>query len=210
MPQYQSLRKYFEYFQIDIADGVFVPNTTITLHDIKGLINSDPSLFQGVTFDFHLMVKDYKKYIDEVLSIKDLIHIKNIFVHFGALHNDPLLSLPDNISLGLVLNPEDSVEVVTKIYQLNDFSAIQIMTVTPGFQGNSFKPEQLRKIKELRERGYTGTVFIDGSVNERTIPEILAQEYLPDYAGVGSYLTKAPATEIPQRVEILNHLLQTK
>lgn len=205
--QYKKLMEYYDYFQIDIADGNFVPNTTISISDLTSIISKNPSVFKGSSFDFHLMVSDYSKHIEQLDTLGDFITIKNIFIHFSALQgNQP----PSQKNIGIVLNPEDMVTRVSEILTLTAIPAIQIMTIIPGFQGNAFKPDQLTKIKELRELGYKGQIFIDGGVNAETLPVIMAQEYPPDFAGIGSYLAKAPVTELAQRVEIIRKILESK
>ena len=103
--------------------------------------------------------------------------------------------------LGIVLDPEDKVSTT-----IHSFPAVQIMTVVPGKQGQSFLPNNLDKITQLRKNGYTGQILIDGSVNAETLKLILQQKYRPDVLNVGSYLVKANNPH--EHFQILEKMIQ--
>ena len=69
------------------------------------------------------------------------------------------------------------------------------MSVNPGKQGSPFIPETLKKIEQLRLLGYRSKIFLDGGVNDQTLPLILNQKYLPDVLCPGSFLTRAKDLE---------------
>ena len=69
------------------------------------------------------------------------------------------------------------------------------MSVTPGVQGNPFLPKTLNKIEQLRDLGYRKKIFLDGAVNDKTIPIINKLKYKPDVICPGSFLTKAKDLE---------------
>jgi len=193
--QINRLSKYFPRFQIDIADGIFVPNKTVQIEELfnmKTVFNKDSLLF-----DFHLMVKDYEAEIKKIEKLKEIIKINYIFIHFSAIKNPRSfarlqLAQDDNGggTIGLTLNPKDKVDDLTSHYNLKQIPLIQIMSVTPGVQGNPFLPDTLKKIEQLRILGYRKEIFLDGAVNEKTIPIILSKKYQPDFICPGSYLTK--------------------
>ncbi len=194
---YQQIKKlspYFKRFQVDIADGIFVPNRTVQIEDISAAMKQwDNKILSGLTFDFHLMVKDYESEIKKLTKLRKSMIIKNVFIHFSLLPNYQLLATTyPQFSFGLVLNPEDSVENLTKRYTLNALPYIQIMSVTPGFQGSPFIPETLLKFKKLREKKYQGDLFLDGAINKDTLPTIKSLQFQPDYLCIGSFLTKSP------------------
>jgi len=197
--QINRLSPYFRRFQIDIADGIFVPNKTVQIEEIKD------SLYKDCLFDFHLMVKDYETEIRKLEKLKKLINIKYIFIHFSAVSNFGLrFSNFSSIPIGLTLNPQDQINDLTSCYTLNTIPCIQIMSVTPGAQGNPFLPETLNKIEQLRDISYRKDIFLDGAVNEKTIPVILSKKYKPDFICPGSYLTKTK--NLKKRVEYLKKL----
>ncbi len=201
--QLTRLSPYFNYFQIDIADGLLVPNKTISINDvlesIKQLSNETMRRF---TFDFHLMVKDYQKEIGKLKQLTALVKIDNILIHVSAL-GDSQLSTATNFGfpIGLVLDPPDQVGSLAQKHDLNQIPVIQVMTVNPGFQGSPFIPDLLNKIEQLRTANYRNKIFLDGGINEKTIPLILQQKYLPDALGIGSYLTKS--NQVEEKIKFL-------
>jgi len=198
------LSPFYNYFQIDIGDGIFVSNRTVQIDDIiknYDQFNNHPSL----TFDFHLMVSDFKKDIVKLNQLKKLIKIKNIFIHFSAISDFGLrISDLSPIPIGLTLNPEDQVNDLTSCYSLKQVPSIQIMSVVPGVQGNPFLPYTLNKIEQLRQLGYRNKIYLDGAVNDKTLPYINKQKFKPDVICPGSFLTKAK--DLKKNVNYLNKL----
>jgi len=194
LTQLNRLSPYFNAFQIDIADGIFVPNKTVQINDLYKVLSIKYQEIKSLKFDFHLMVKDYEQEIKKLsnLVIKEEINIKNVFVHYSLLPNYQLLiSNYSNFSFGLVLNPEDSIELLTSNFKLTTIPSIQIMSINPGFQGSEFIPETLKKIEQLRLQDYRNKIYLDGAINQSTLPLITSLEYPPDYICPGSFLTKA-------------------
>ena len=212
--QLNKLSPYFNYFQIDVADGIFVSNKTIQIEEIIQAIKPSNYLaMKPLIFDFHLMVKDYDKEIEKLRNWKiKQIKINNIFIHYSLL---PVFKILINklfldrfsLSIGLVLNPQDQVSDLVNNYDLNKISSIQIMSVIPGKQGSAFIPETLKKIEQLKIAGYRSKIFLDGGVNHQTLPLILNQKYKPDVIGVGSYFTQAKE-KLSERVVNLKSLIK--
>jgi len=199
------LSPFYKYFQIDIADGIYVPNKTVQIDDlIYYLSNQVTKLPTNFIFDFHLMVKDYKTDIKKLKKLKNFITIKNIFIHYSVFPNPyPLIPNP-SFNIGMTLNPKDSVADLTTHYPLPTTPFIQIMSVVPGVQGNPFLPETLKKIEQLRLLGYKSKIFLDGAVNDKTLPLINNLKYKPDVICPGSFLAKAK--DLKKNVEYLNML----
>lgn len=209
--QIKRFLPYFNTFQIDIADGILVSNRTVQIEEIfRYLTENRLPNTDKLSFDFHLMVKDYEEEIKKLKKLENLIKIQNVFIHFAVFPDyRKLITDYPLFSYGLVLNPEDSVENLTKRYTLNPIPSIQIMTINPGYQGSSFLPETLKKIEQLRNLGYRSEILIDGSVNKKTLPFILSQKYKPNVLVIGSYLIRAK--NIKQRIEYLKKITaQTK
>ncbi|MCX7997221.1 MAG: hypothetical protein N2691_05740 [Patescibacteria group bacterium] len=200
--QISRLLPYFRHFQIDIADGIFVENTTVSLFDVLASFESEP-LPPGVKIDFHLMVIDYEKHISAISQSPVSRYTDIVLVHFGVrpeLHK--LLQVYNNISTGIVLNPEDQVQDCAMSYPLDSLVGIQIMSVSPGCQGNPFLPYTLDKIDHLRTHNYRNKIYLDGGINRDTLPAICSKFYKPDVITPGSYLSKAH--DISARVQELN------
>ena len=185
------LSPFYNYFQVDIGDGIYVNNRTVQIDEISknfGKFNN----YRSLNFDFHLMVSDFEADITKLNELSKSINIKNIFVHYSAIKNFELkISNLSPIPIGLTLNPQDQVDDLAKHYNLEDIPTIQIMSVTPGVQGNPFIPETLKKIEQLRVLGYKSNIFLDGAVNDKTLPFIAEQKFKPDVVCPGSFLTKA-------------------
>lgn len=187
-----KLSPYFNHFQIDIADGKLVPNKTVSLEEISQPVALPKNLF----YDFHLMAVAYEQEVYKVSKLFEDTNIDTIFIH-SIIHPDinklevkyPLLVF------GLAVNPGENVDTISQEYGLNNIRAIQVMSVYPGFQGKPFLPETLQKIEQLRHLGYKGLIYLDGSVNEKTIPTIISRKFGPDVLCPGSYLTRTDNLE---------------
>jgi ribulose-phosphate 3-epimerase len=198
--QLKRLLPYFNHLQIDVGDGIFVPNKTIGANDVLTSIRQlDNEIIKGCVFDFHLMVVDYDKNIKIIQEIKKYVKVENILVHFGALKEDY------TYDFGLVLDPKDDINTIASEYDLKKIPVVQIMTVNPGFQGSPFLPQTLNKIEQLRLLNYRNKILVDGGINDQTIPVILSQKYLPDTLCVGSFLTRAKDEELFKRIKQLKN-----
>src|SRR3989344_593450 len=199
--QLYHLTPYFTRFHIDIADLQLVHNTTIQIEEIT---ESTLTAMNKKTFDFHLMVEKYQSEFEKLHELSSLITINTVFVHLTPFEKNRLKLNNTAFQLGIVLNPEDEVSAHWEV--INTFSAIQIMSVQPGFQGASFLPETLEKINELREKKYPGKIYLDGGINDKTLPLILRSTHLPDVLCVGSYLKENSS----EKLKLMNLLLQTE
>lgn len=201
--QVQKLLPFYPHFQIDIADGVFVPNTTVQLPAITQQLLHSPNHYSDKTeFDIHLMVQDWEKELYHVEKLSSMISINTVFIHHGVLSNyREIQNKPYNYTIGVVMNPEDRIQDIASYESLKAIPSIQIMTVHPGFQGSSFLPEMLNKILLLREENYKGKIYLDGAINNKTLPVINQLKWKPDYLGVGSFLSKAD--NIQEQVDFL-------
>jgi pentose-5-phosphate-3-epimerase len=206
--QVDRLSPYFDWFQIDIADGVFVPNRTVSLSELGTALAAEgrAEKWSRLSFDMHLMVQEVDAAIAQLVPISEMIQIRNILIHTKV--NPRMDRLRDRFpmfTIGLVLNPEETVEDFVRDYDLRTVPIIQIMSVSPGFQGSPFQPDTLNKIEQLREHNYRKDIFLDGAINAETLPVILSRTYPPTGIGPGSYLSKAE--DIPSRVRELRALL---
>ncbi|MBI4225996.1 hypothetical protein HY612_02680 [Candidatus Roizmanbacteria bacterium] len=197
--QIYNLLPYFKIFQIDISDGLYTPNKTVQIEEIMSYKTQS---INQVTFDFHLMVKDYETEIQKLKILKGQVNIDNIFIHYSLFPDYESLSekYPE-FRFGLVINVQDSVELFAKRYPNTSLPLIQLMTIDLGYQSLPFKPEMLQKIEQLKNLGYRSKIFIDGGINDKTLPFILSQEYKPDVLVIGSFLIRAE--NLKQRVDYL-------
>ncbi len=198
----KKLSPFFSSFQIDITDGILVPGTTATIEDLTPHLLEHPQ----ITFDFHLMVKDYGKIINYLRALTSKIKIGTVLVHHKAGPDKGLfISQSDSFTIGLVINPDEQIKTLSTYYSFEIMRAIQIMSVEPGAQGQGFIKETLNKIEQLRLLNYRNKIYLDGGINNLTLPIILSQHYLPDTLAIGSYFTKA--VDVKMQVEGLKKIL---
>ncbi len=202
--QIKRLLPYYQHFQVDIIDGKFASQKTITVDDILSTMQQHSHVtIKPLVFDFHLMVVDHEKEISKIDNLK--IPIGTILIHLKNQPNLELLEDKYTYKFALTLDPDDSVEQLLEKYDLKSVQAIQIMSVVPGAQGQPFLPETLQKIEQLRNLGYRNKIYLDGGINEKTLPIIFSQKFRPDVIGPGSFFSKAQ--NIIERVDFISSLM---
>jgi ribulose-phosphate 3-epimerase len=159
-----------DYVHIDVMDGHFVPNLTIGPGVIKAL-----RPHSALPFDVHLMISPVDPFIQSFADAGADI----ITVHPEAgphLHRTIQTIKASGARAGVSLNPATPVEVVD--YVLGDIDLILVMSVNPGFGGQSFIDSQLAKIERLRtmidRSGRTIDLEVDGGVTPETARQVIA------------------------------------
>ena len=155
---------------IDVMDGHFVPNLTIGPAVMKSLIGRT-----ALPFDVHLMISDPDRYAPLFVTEQT----EFITVHAEAclhLHRTLQSVRGLGVKAGVALNPSTPLSTVEYVLEMADL--VLIMSVNPGFGGQSFIPSSLKKVRELaalRDReGYSFEIEIDGGVGTGNIGEISA------------------------------------
>ncbi|MHA1674290.1 MAG: ribulose-phosphate 3-epimerase [Promethearchaeota archaeon] len=172
------------WLHLDVMDGHLVPNISFGPGLIK-MIRPHTSL----VFDAHLMVSNPDPFIDR------LIEVGVQWITFPAELELDWQNLAEtlhsqNINMGVALNPETSVEILTNSIQYLDL--VLVMAVQPGFGGQSFNPDILPKIEKLQKirRGLSEKdsflISVDGGVNSESIAQIMARRV--DIVVAGSYI----------------------
>jgi len=154
---------------VDVMDGHFVPNISFGASVMKCL--------QGKTtlpFDVHLMIEDPDKYLDDFVTPQT----EYITVHQETcthLHRTVQHIKQAGVKAGVSLNPATSPDTLD--YILEDADMILLMSVNPGFGGQSFIPQILEKTRELaeikRSEALDFRIEIDGGVNLGNVAEIV-------------------------------------
>ena len=169
---------------IDVMDGHFVPNLTFGPFIIKQLRK-----ITDIHFETHLMIKDPHKYLQDYIDAGS----DTLIFHYEAstdIDRDIKIIKDNNVLAGIAINPDTDPDVL-KPY-INNIDYILIMSVHPGFGGQSFIQDTLdsmRKLSELR-KNREFLIGVDGGVNLKTINAVYNTGV--DITIVGSGLYKAP------------------
>ena len=159
-----------DYIHIDVMDGHFVPNLTIGPAVVAAL-----RPHSSLPFDVHLMISPADPYIpDFVQAGADIV---TVHVEAGPhLHRTIQLIKDEGVRAGLALNPGTPVTVVEPL--LDTLDLVLVMSVNPGFSGQSFIAGQLEKIRQLRtlidktERKID--LQVDGGINSENVADAIA------------------------------------
>ncbi|MGP1410390.1 MAG: ribulose-phosphate 3-epimerase [Peptoanaerobacter stomatis] len=154
-----------EYLHIDVMDGNFVPNISIGQPFIKSIRK-----ITSMKFDVHLMVEKPERYIEDfkkcgadILTIhfESCVHLHRALEHIKSL----------GMKAGVTLNPSTPIEMLKPVLDLVDL--VLVMSVNPGFGGQSFIENSIYKIEMLskwkKDYGYNYIIEVDGGINEKTI-----------------------------------------
>ena len=187
-----------DWFHIDIMDGVFVPNISFgmpVLRDIKKHAKK--------TLDVHLMIVNPDQYIETFASIGADI----LTVHYEActhIHRTIQAIKSTGMKAGIALNPHSSVNQLKDI--IKDIDIVCLMSVNPGFGGQSFIENTFEKVKELKEliqsTGSDCQIEIDGGVTNKNAKKLV--EVGANILVAGSYVFKSsnPSKTISKLVEL--------
>lgn len=156
-----------KYVHIDVMDGVFVPNISFGMPIISSVRKAT-----DLVLDVHAMIVDPDKYIDEFIKCGADI----ITFHLEALEDDRILKSIDKIHkkdkrVGISIKPNTPASMIYPYISLIDM--VLVMTVEPGFGGQSFMYETMEKVSSIRDYAKAINkeidIEVDGGINEQTI-----------------------------------------
>lgn len=184
------------WLHLDIMDGHFVPNLTFGPETLAALRRAGCRLF----FDTHLMLAEPQRYVAAFARAgADLIsiHIEPDYDHAATLAQIRVLGC----QCGIVLNPGTPAHAVRHL--LDRVDLVLVMTVQPGFGGQSFQGAMTEKIAELRRwrdaAGQTWRLEVDGGVDLQTAP-------LCHAAGADTFVAGTAFFKAPDRAEFLRKI----
>jgi len=158
-----------DWFHLDVMDGRFVPNISFGMSIIKQIRKTTAKFF-----DVHLMIAEPEKYVDE---FKDA-GANSLTVHLEAcphLHRNIQQIKSMEMNAGVALNPSTPVSLLKDI--ITDVDLVLIMSVNPGFGGQSFISHSIEKIKELksliRQTNSSAKIEVDGGISLKNGKEII-------------------------------------
>lgn len=158
-----------DWFHIDIMDGVFVPNISFGM-PVLAAINKHAKK----TIDVHLMIVDPDRYIETFKNLGADI----LTVHYEActhLHRSLQAIKAAGMKAGVAINPHTNVVLLEDV--INDIDLVCIMSVNPGFGGQSFIENTYKKVQQLKEiivRNNASTLIeIDGGVTDKNAADLV-------------------------------------
>lgn len=186
-----------DMIHVDVMDGHFVPNLTFGAPIIKKLRPHTKK-----PFDVHLMIAPVDPYIQDFADAgADYL---TVHPEAGPHLHRTLQSIRDaGMKAGIALNPATPVEVISPVIDLID--QILVMSVNPGFGGQSFIPSQLEKIAALRAMidasGRDILLQVDGGLNSNTAPQAIAAGVTAIVAG--SAVFKGGPEQYAENIKVL-------
>lgn len=174
-----------DWFHIDIMDGVFVPNISYGMPVLEAI-----NKHAKKTIDVHLMIVDPDRYIKTFAELGANI----LSVHYEActhLHRTLQAIKAEGMKAGVAINPHTNIDLLEDT--INDIDLVCIMSVNPGFGGQSFIENTYAKVKKLKEliirKGASTIIEVDGGVTNKNARQLV--EAGADVLVAGSYVFKA-------------------
>ncbi|MBU1446600.1 ribulose-phosphate 3-epimerase [Patescibacteria group bacterium] len=170
---------YVDYIHVDVMDGHFVPNLTFGAPVVSCIRSKHP-------LDVHLMIENPEKYLEDFAKAGANI----LTIHYEACENlsEVIRRIKEfGMKAGVSINPGTNVEVLEDILPEIDWALI--MSVEPGFGGQSFMPNALHKIEWLRGKSPQLNIAVDGGINAETAVKV--KEAGANVLIAGSYIFKA-------------------
>ena len=175
-----------DWFHLDVMDGVFVPNISYGMPIIKTIAKHATN-----TLDAHLMILDPDRYIKTFADLG----MDYLTVHFEAcnhLHRTIQAIKNEGIKAGVALNPHTNVMQLEDTIQ--DIDLALVMSVNPGFGGQSFIENTYSKVEKLKEmilrKNSSAMIQVDGGVTNKNAKKLV--EAGADVLVAGSYVFKSP------------------
>ena len=189
-----------DWFHVDIMDGMFVPNISFGMPVVDAITRHAKK-----TIDVHLMIIDPDRYIQAFADLG----ATNLTVHYEActhLHRTLQVIKAAGMQAGVALNPHTPIDLLQDV--ITDIDQVIIMSVNPGFGGQSFIENTYRKIRALKElilnKNANTLIEIDGGVNDKNAQKLI--DCGADILVAGSFIFKSknPTETISELKELIS------
>ncbi len=177
-----------DWFHVDIMDGVFVPNISFGMPVLEAITKHAKK-----TVDVHLMIVDPDRYIKTFAALGSNI----LTVHYEAcnhLHRTLQAIKAEGMKAGVALNPHTNIDLLEDV--INDIDMVCIMSVNPGFGGQSFIENTYSKIEKLKalitKKNASTLIEIDGGVTDKNAAQLVKAG--ADVLVAGNFVFKAVNT----------------
>ena len=183
-----------DWIHVDVMDGHFVPNITIGVPVVASLRK-----VTDLPLDVHLMIENPKKYVEPFAKAGADI----LTFHYEAVNgDDEIIELIKyiksfGIRAGISIKPKTQPEKVFKFLPMLDL--VLVMTVEPGFGGQSFMSDCAKKIKLLRDENKDIIIQVDGGINDKTGK--ICKDYGANSLVAGNYIYKS--SDIKEAIRLL-------
>ena len=174
-----------DWFHLDVMDGVFVPNISFGMPVIKAIAKH-----ANKTLDTHLMIVDPDRYIKTFAELG----VNVLTVHYEActhLHRTLQAIKAEGMQAGVAINPHTNVSLLEDT--LKDIDLVCVMSVNPGFGGQSFIENTYSKVRSLKkmitDQGASTLIEIDGGVTNKNAAQLV--EAGADVLVAGSYVFRS-------------------
>lgn len=187
-----------KYLHFDVMDGQFVKNISFGIPVLKSLKEGNYPLI----FDVHLMIIDPEKYLEDFIKAGADI----VTIHYEAVKEEDIIRLSEfahklGTKFGLSIKPKTEVSKIKPFLKYLDL--VLVMSVEPGFGGQSFIESSCEKISELKkvkeENKYQYLIEVDGGINDKTSKK--AKKAGAEILVSGSYIFKS--TNRKEKIESL-------
>ena len=179
-----------DYLHLDVMDGMFVPNTSYSIEEIKYIISNS-----NKKIDAHFMVNDPIKYLNELKEY----NLEYFTIHVELDNVKYLINKvkENKYKVGLSIKPNTDIKVLKEY--LDNIDLILVMSVEPGMGGQTFINSTVDRISEIKNLigNRNIKIAVDGGINNNTIKLINNA----DIAVVGSYITNS--TNYQEKIDIL-------
>lgn len=171
-----------DWFHLDVMDGLFVPNISFGMPVIKSI-----AAHAKKTLDVHLMIVDPDRYIKAFADLGANI----LSVHYEAcphLHRSLQAIKVEGMQAGVAINPHTNISLLEDT--INDIDLVCLMSVNPGFGGQSFIENTYKKVEQLKRmieaNGAATKIEIDGGVTDKNAKQLVSAG--ADVLVAGSYV----------------------